>query len=65
MDHKKWYTCAFVSKQVFVLALCFLMKLDRNVRGMMDGGMSVNSVHRSHQFSEPCNWRHYLEVINF
>ena len=50
MDHKKWYTCAFASRQVFVLALCFLMKLDR---GIMDSGMSVNSVHSSHWFSEP------------
>ena len=28
IDHKKWYACALASRQVSVLALCFLMKLD-------------------------------------
>ena len=34
-----------------MLALCFLMKLDEFVRGMIDGGMSVNSLRSTHQFS--------------
>ena len=37
MDCKKWYACALASRQVFVLALCYLMKLDGIMWGMMDG----------------------------
>ena len=37
MEHKKQYTCGLASRQVSVLALCFLMKLDGIVRGMIDG----------------------------
>ena len=33
VDHKKWYECPLVSRQVSVLALCFLMKPDGIVRG--------------------------------
>ena len=55
MDHKKWYTCMCTSEQTSVcaIAVCFSMKLDGIVRGMMDGGMSVNSLCSTHHFSEP------------
>ena len=39
--HKKQYTCALASRQVSVLTLCFLMKLDGIVRGVLDGDYSV------------------------
>ena len=41
IDHKKWYTCALPCRQVSVLALYFLMKLDTIVRGMLDDTYSV------------------------
>ena len=41
MDHKKQCTCALGSRQPSVLAVCFLMKLDGIVRGMMDGDYFV------------------------
>ena len=41
MDHKKQYVCALASRQVSMLALCFLIKLDGIVRGMMDGDYTV------------------------
>ena len=39
MDHKRWYECRLASRQVSVLALCYLMKPDGIiiVRGRMDG----------------------------
>ena len=48
MDDKKWHTCALMSRQMSVLDLCFLMKLDGIARGMKDGGMSVNSLRSSY-----------------
>ena len=33
MDHKRCYECTLASRQVSVLALCFLIKADRFVRG--------------------------------
>ena len=33
MDHKRWYECTLASRQVSVLALCFLMKPDGIERG--------------------------------
>ena len=41
MDHNKGYTCALASRQVSVLALCYSMKLDGIVRGMMEGVYNV------------------------
>ena len=43
---KVFYSDIYVS----VVALCFLMKPDRNVRGMMDGYYVCSS---THQFSDP------------
>jgi len=44
VDHKKQYTCALASRQLSVLGLCFLMKLDRIVRGDDGwGSQCVNS----------------------
>ena len=45
--------CTLASRQVSVLALGYSMKLDGIVRGMKDGGMSMNSLRNTHQFSEP------------
>ena len=44
MDRKKRYACVLASRQVFVLALCFIMKLDEIVRWMMDGDYTCVSV---------------------
>ena len=44
-DHKKLYTCALRCRQVSVLALYFLMKLDRIVRGILDDTYSVSIVY--------------------
>ena len=41
MDHKKQYACALASRQMSVLALCFVVKLDGIVRGMTDGDYKV------------------------
>ena len=41
MDHKKWYICLLASRQLSVLAVCFLMKLDGIVGGVMNGDYSV------------------------
>ena len=45
MVHNKWYACALACRQVSAHAVCFLMKLDGIVRGMMDGIMCVKSPH--------------------
>ena len=34
MDHKNWYTYALAGGQV---SLCFLMKFDEIVKGILDG----------------------------
>ena len=46
MDHKKWYACALASRQVSVLALSFLIKLDGIVERMVQWWLQcVNSLH--------------------
>ena len=42
MEHSKQFTCALASRQVSVVALCFLMKPDGIVR---IGLQSLNSLH--------------------
>ena len=36
-QHKRWYEGTLASRQVSVLALCFLIKADGIVSGKMDG----------------------------
>ena len=52
MDHKKWYIYMCIKLQTTVLAVCFLMKLDGIVWGVMDGLYIVFIVY-THQFNEP------------
>ena len=53
MDHKVVYMC--ISEQVSHASALFLMQFDGIVSGMMDGGLLMNSLHSTHQFSEPWN----------